>query len=130
MRNSENTFEQGKECNLIRALPDGSLFIELFGKEQAVQVYGIDICQPPPQEYFEIIDQRLRRVKKGLRCVVKGGTHRDQVTVQLFYFGWQDKSGDVWLDLAPVLLREGFACIASVDFPEKQEYLQYKRKEK
>lgn len=127
MTDSNEAIYQAQECALIRVLPDGSLLLQIGDKEQEVQVYGIEIHKPPPQEYFDWFDQRLRRIRRPLRCLVRGFSEADKVTAQLFYFGWQDKSGDVWLDLAPVLLREGFARVASGDFPEREQYLRYEK---
>jgi len=59
------------------------------------------------------------------RCEPIGGPPED--AVKFSYYGWQDKSGDVWLDLASTLLKEGLARVAEGAFPERDEYLQYEQ---
>jgi len=38
-----------------------------------------------------------------------GDADRGQRSARVSCYGWQDKSGDVWLDLATVLIEEGVA---------------------
>ncbi|MBI3179102.1 MAG: hypothetical protein HYZ27_05535 [Deltaproteobacteria bacterium] len=61
---------------------------------------------------------------KPLRCVL-----RDERTspkrAQIFYFAWQDKSGDVWQDLAVTLLDAGLARVARGEFLGRDEYLRH-----
>ena len=123
MKDSDNGLERARECSVIRVLLDGSLLLKLDDKEQAVYLHGIEIPKPPPQEYFDWFAQRLPRIRGPLRCVFRGSTETGQMKAQLFYFAWQDKSGDVWLDLALALLSQGLAKVAPGNFPEREEYL-------
>ncbi|HEY9599691.1 MAG TPA: hypothetical protein V6D33_18670 [Cyanophyceae cyanobacterium] len=120
----EPEMEQQEECPFVRLLPDGSPVVRLRGIEQSVKIYGIEIPQPPTESYIDLMTQRLPALSKPLRCIVRGSEPTGQLRVQLFYYGWQDKSGDVWLDLAVSLLDQGVARVSALEFPERDEYLQ------
>ena len=120
--------ENLQNCELLGLASDGSPIVRLQGREISVDLQGIEIIQPPSELYRQIFEVRLARIKKPLRCRVVGWGRRPKIKAQLFYFGWQDKSGDVWLDVAPILLEEGVARVASYNFPERKEYLKHERK--
>jgi Staphylococcal nuclease homologue len=124
----EVTMEQQEECLFVRLLPDGSPVVNLRGTEQRVEIDGIQIPQPPPNLYIEMMTQRLPRLRKPLRCVVRAVRTSGQIQAKLLYYGWQDKSGDVWLDLGLTLVDEGLARVSEAPFPERNEYLQHERK--
>jgi hypothetical protein len=94
-------------CTFVRLLPDGTVVVRAEGEEWSIQIHGIVVPQPPPAEYFEIFD-RIARAGRPMRCslMTESGDRR---LAKLFCFGWQDKSGDVWLDMATVLIEEGVA---------------------
>jgi hypothetical protein len=119
--------EAEEECWFVRLLPDGSPVVKLRGAEQSVQIHGIEIPQPPPELYVELMTQRLPRLGRPLRCVIRSIGPAGQVSAKLFYYGWQDKSGDVWQDLALALLDQGLARVAPGDFPERDEYLKHEQ---
>jgi endonuclease YncB( thermonuclease family) len=50
--------------------------------------------------------------------------------VQVITFGWQDKSGDVWIDLATNLLNQGCVRVANAEFSDRKEYLQFETEAK
>jgi hypothetical protein len=118
--------EIGMECVLIGLEPDGTpILLTPFGKRR-LPLHGLEIPQPPPDLYVQILTARIPRLPRPPRYVVRrlptGGE-----SVQLFVHGWQDKSGEVWQDIAPVLLQQGVARVADGDFPERQEYLRLEK---
>ena len=119
-----------EECELVRVLPDGTPVLRIGGVEREARVEGVELVQPPPPLYFEMLEKRLPRIGRPLRCVVRGETTGGRVLVRLFYFGWQDKSGDVWVDLAQTLIDEGLARVSAEQFPEREEYLRREREAK
>jgi len=122
--------EEIEECSFVRLLPDGSPVVSLRGRETVVDLYGIEIVHPTGDLYREIFLVRIPQARKPLRCKVHAVLPGGNIRTQLFCFGWQDKSGDVWLDLAVVLLREGLARVAPGEFPEREQYLEYEREVK
>ena len=48
-----------------------------------------------------------------------------QWRARIAYFAWQDKSGDVWEDLALTLLDQGVVRVSNEEFPEREEYLRH-----
>ncbi len=121
----EAIMKNEEECQFLRLLPDGSLVVKLRDSEQQVKIHGIEVSQPLPELYSEIITQRIPRLRKPLRCIVQSKGPASQAYAKVFYYGWQDKSGDVWIDLAVSLLDEGLVRVTAGDFPEREEYLQH-----
>lgn len=119
--------EREEVCQFVGLLPDGTPIVRMHGIDQEVEIEGIEIPQLPPPRYIEFMNDRLTRIGKPLHCVVLGLLPGGRVRSKLFYFGWQDKSGDVWLDLALTLIDEGAVRVAAGQFPEKEEYLQHER---
>jgi hypothetical protein len=117
-----------EDCSFERLLPDGSPVIRVGGKEVVLELRGLEIIQPIEDRYHEIFEVVLPRTKRSLRCELESMPERkDHARGRLLYFGWQDKSGDVWVDVAQLLLQRGLATLASGDFPEREEYEQYQR---
>lgn len=115
--------EETEYCSFVRLIADGSPVVRLRSREMVVDLYGIEIVQPTGDLYQKIFEERIPQTKRPLRCKIHGVLPEGKIRGQLFYFGWQDKSGDVWLDLGHVLLKEGLARVAPGDFPEREEYL-------
>lgn len=116
-----------RECRFIRLGEDESIVVDLDGREQVLRIAGIRTKKPRPAAYGEVMD-RLSRMNRPLRCVFRddrfdAAAPQDPfgvaaphdpfdaapIRARIFYFGWQDKSGDVWLDLAELLVAEGGA---------------------
>jgi endonuclease YncB( thermonuclease family) len=112
----------GIDCRILRLLDDGTLVVSADDGERAVRIHGVDVPSPPPEGYGQILE-RLSASARALRCTPPTAQSGD--TAKLYYFGWQDKSGDVWLDLAATLLEEGLVRVGNGSFPEREEYLQY-----
>ena len=119
--------EREEDCWFVRMLPDGRPVVRLQGVERAVEIDGIEIPQPPADLYLEIFDQRLPRLRKPLRCVIRAVSPEGSIRAKLFCYGWHDKSGDVWVDLAHILLDDGLVRVAAVEFPEREEYLRHEQ---
>ena len=83
------------------------------GIERKIVIDGIALDQPPPPLYFEILERRLPRLRKPLRCVAHSVTAGGHARARLQYYGWHDKSGDVWLDLGMLLVTQGAARAAT-----------------
>jgi hypothetical protein len=105
------------ECEFARLLPDGAVVVGARGEEWTVQIEGIEVPRPLPAGYVRIFD-RIARLGRPLRCTILGELECGRRLAKLSYYGWQDKSGDVWLDLATVLVEEGVA------WPRPPEQLQ------
>lgn len=116
--------EREEECQFVRLLPDGTPIMRLQGVEREVEIDGLEIPQPLPNLYVEIF-QRVSRLRKPVRCSIRSVSPTGRVRARMLCYGWQDKSGDVWVDLALVLLDEGLARVAAGEFPEREEYLRH-----
>lgn len=101
-----------QECRSLGARPDGALVVNLGGFEQELEPRGVKLPQPPSPAYFEFLS-RLRGLPKPMRCHVFVRAQSGRVRADVLYFGWQDKSGDVWLSLAETLIEQGFASPAA-----------------
>jgi endonuclease YncB( thermonuclease family) len=121
--------EREEECQFVRLLPDGTLVVRIHGVEREVEIEGIETPEPPSTLYVELLSERLPRLGKPLRLIVRAELPNGRIRAKLLYFGWHDKSGDVWLDLALALLDEGVARVADVQFPTREEYLGHEREE-
>jgi hypothetical protein len=99
--------EEWKECQPLNVRPDGVLVVILSGSKLELEIAGIELPKTPPAAFFEFLG-RLHGVRKPIRCRVVGHTSAGRVR-EIRYFGWQDKSGDIWLDLATTLIEQGFA---------------------
>jgi hypothetical protein len=120
--------EPFEECQFARLLADGTPVVRLHGVEREVEIDGINVPQPPPPLYVELFERGLLRLGKPLRCIIRDRLSTGRIRAKFFYFGWHDKSGDVWLDLALALLDEGVVRVAVRQFPEREEYLLHEPK--
>jgi hypothetical protein len=98
--------EEWRECRLVRVLVDGTPVLFFDGEEHEVAIDGVRVTDPRRVEYVALLE-RLRR--RPLLCELQGRTGEGRPVVRVRYFAWQDKSGDVWLDLAETLVRERVA---------------------
>jgi hypothetical protein len=122
--------QQAEECRVVRVQQDGNLVLELRGGEQVVQLAGVQVPQPLPPAFSRVF-QRLMQQGKPVRCEVQSGQRNERARVKILYYGWQDKSGDVWQDLALLLLEEGAVEVSEQeDFPDKEIYRQHQRARK
>ena len=96
------------ECQLVGARPDGALVVIIDGANHALEPAGIELPQPPSAAYVEFVG-RLAGLRKPLRCRIVDRTQSDRERAEIHYFAWQDKSGDVWRDLAETLIEQGLA---------------------
>jgi hypothetical protein len=113
-----------EECRLAAVEPDGALVLHCPSGRRVVELHGLQVAQPVPAEYLRIVQKKDVR-EMPLRIRVRGRSQSGREQVQAFVFGWQDKSGDVWVDLARVLIEAGAAGVADEGFPEREEYLGY-----
>jgi hypothetical protein len=95
--------EREETCRFVRLLPDGTPVMLIDGVEREVEIEGVEIPQPPPQSYVELFNERLLRSGRPLRCIVRAELPAGRLRATVLYFGWQDKSGDVWVDLAETI---------------------------
>lgn len=119
--------DREEECSFVRLLPNGGLVVRIRGVEQSVEIHGIDIPDPPPALYVEMMVQRIPQLGKPLKCIVHSVHPVGRIHARILCFGWHDKSGDVWVDVASVLLKEGLARVAVGEFPQRKEYLDCER---
>ena len=91
-----------EECELVRVLSSGTPVIRSQGVEKEIQIYGIEVSDPPPPLYFAIFE-RLARQGKPLRCSFQPERGAGRVRARVQYYAWHDKSGPVWADLATLL---------------------------
>jgi hypothetical protein len=125
----EIVMKQQEEGRFIRLQQDGTLVIELRGSERVVQIAGVVVPRPLPEAYLAVF-RRLAHRGKPIRCEVQSEQPGTGIRAKIFYYGWQDKTGDVWQDLAILLLEEGAVEVAEEDFPEKETYRQHARRGK
>jgi hypothetical protein len=116
-----------QECQFVRLEPDGALVVKIAGTERRAEVFGIVVQDPPPALYVDIVGKRIHSRKMPLRYVVRS-TRDGHLRAQFLYFAWQDKSGDVWEDLAITLLDQGVARVSDEQFPERTEYERHQRR--
>ena len=104
----EQQHAEWQECQPLSVAPDGALVVNLGGLKQELELTGIELIRPSPAAYFELVS-RLHSLPKAMRCRVVGRTQTDRVRAEVLYFAWQDKSGDVWINLATTLVEQGLA---------------------
>ena len=114
-----------RECRFLGVQPDGTLRVEIDGAQRQVQIFGIAVPQPPPPLYIDIVGRRIHGRNKPLRCDVREVTPDGHWRARVAYYAWQDKSGDVWEDLALTLLDQGVVRVSDEMFPERAEYLRH-----
>jgi hypothetical protein len=102
-----------EECEIVRVMPDGALVVRVGGVERSVEIEGIEVPQPPPPIYFDILRTRLRKLQKPLRCAFHSTAVEGRVRARIEYLAWHDKSGEVWKDLGELLVEQGAARAAS-----------------
>lgn len=119
--------KHAEECEFEHLLADGTPVVRLRGDLHEIAIHGVEIPQPPPQAYVELMTRRLPRLGKPLRCIVNSVDPTGRTDATVLCYGWQDKSGDVWLDLAVVLLEEGLARTLSAGFSEREQYLRHEQ---
>ncbi len=109
-------------CRLLGLEPDGRLAIDLDGRRTIVALYGIAVPQPPTPLYHEILTERINWASLDLHCtaLLTGAPPR----VRLSYLAARDKSGDIWLDVAELLVEEGAVRVSDESFRERAEWLQ------
>jgi hypothetical protein len=91
----------------VRLLSDGTLVLLLAGKKVEAELFGAVLPQPPSNRYFELLEERLPRLRQPLRCLRCGMSMAGRLRVRLWFRGWQDKSGDVWIELLSFLAEQG-----------------------
>ena len=116
------------ECSFDKILADGRIVIKLGTLEQKVKLYGIEIPLPVSQSCVDYLTRLVAGLRRPLRCIQISSVTSGETHVKLYRFGWQDKSGDVWMDLCVDLIDEGLARVSSDDFMERDEYLQHEEK--
>ena len=116
-----------QECRFVRLLPDGTAVVRLGDAEHEIEMEGIRVPQPPSPIYVEIFTERIPLLVKPLRCLVNTELPNGRIRGKLMCFAWNDKSGDVWLDLATVLLDEGVVHVADGEFSDREDYLRHER---
>ena len=97
-----------RECEFVRLLPDGRVVVRRHGVEETADVNGIEIVEPT-HPLLAAIGQGLDRGRSRPHCTVHAVAPDGRARVAIRYFGWHDKSGDVWLDLATTLVERGLA---------------------
>jgi len=118
------------DCKILKILADGSLLTSLNGSVDTAFIFGLALPKPLPANYQELITRAFQKSRKPCDCIIKSSSKNGRALIQIFYYGLQDKSGDVWIDLANTLLEEGAAIVAKESFPEKKEYLSYESEAK
>lgn len=105
--------QHGEPCHLLGVEPDGSVVLNLDGVRTIIRLLGITVPQPPPPLYMDILTRRITWRHSELRCrtVVASGA-AGVPAVRLSYLALKDKSGDVWLDVAELLVEQGAARVA------------------
>ena len=89
-----------RDCRLIRVARDGSLVLELPGAELHAVIEGLPAIDEVAAEHFDALS---RLAGRPLKVVETGRTRAGCARVRLRYLAWQDKSGEVWRDVADVL---------------------------
>ncbi len=104
------------ECTVTRVLPDGALALRFVEGTVVARLVGVDIL-PNARGNVEAVVARGRRPP---RCRANEDDHGVQrATIEVF--AWQDKSGDVWEDLARVLADMGLVKVQEGDFPGRDD---------
>jgi endonuclease YncB( thermonuclease family) len=115
---AEPTGDASEPCRIERVLADGRIELRLAGRTAAARLVGVDVLADARANVLEVIG----RTRRPPRCELRA---RDELVVDVF--GWQDKSGDVWEDLATVLVDMGLATVAPGAFPGRDELLRHEQ---
>lgn len=112
-----------EECTIRRVYDDGSFDLTWSDSGETVRavLHGVRPIEPLPSLYREMLTTRVIATRRAPIAERRGAVGEHEI-VRLLVFGWQDKSGDVWQDIGPVLLRDGLVTLAPGDFPERAEY--------
>jgi len=112
------------ECRILRLLDDGTPVVQFDDTSLALPIDGVEVPVPLPAGYVQIMIDRLGRPGQRLRCEPDpAGTG----TARFSYLAWQDKSGDVWADLAQTLLEEGLVRVAAAPFLQRSSYQRFEQ---
>jgi hypothetical protein len=114
-------------CKFLWLEADGSLVVEMNGTQRSLQIFGVVVPQPPPPLYMDIVGRRIHARHRPLRCEVRAVASDGRARARIDYFAWQDKSGQVWEDLALTLLDQGVVRVSDETYPERDEYLRQQR---
>jgi len=112
-------------CPLVRVEADGALVLRVAGAETRVLPFGLEMAPKLPSGFAALVGH-LGSPRHPFRCVVRAAD-ATPIRAQIFYFSFEDKSGDAWEDLAFALLENGAARVAEADFPERADYLRRQR---
>lgn len=109
-------------CVFVRAEADGRVVVRRGQTEETDLVFGVDLVTPLPANYAEFVARRLGNARKPLQCTARGPDAEGRPRATFVYYAMQDKSGDIWIDLATDLLDAGMATLSAEPFPERAEY--------
>ena len=113
---------QPQTCRMIRLESNGQLVLEVLGQELPVLIHGLEIPEPVTELYRDIMTQRINWIEPSLRCVAVEPS-RQPASLRISYLAAKDKSGDIWLDLATLLVEEGAARVARGTFSDREVLL-------
>lgn len=116
----------GEECHFVKLSRDDKPVVEIRGEEKVVELRGIEVIRPPPEEYYDIFHNRLS-AGEPMKCVVYSTLPSGHIDAKLMVYGWLDKTGDAWLDLGLLLIDLKLARAAKGDYPEREEYIRHER---
>jgi hypothetical protein len=107
-------------CTIVGLLGDGTPVMERAGRRTPQPLAGIEVPQPPSEEYVRFFRERLPRARE-LRC--------DETPhgLRVEYLAWIDKSGPVWRDIALALLREGLVRAVPGPSRAQEKYVEEER---
>lgn len=92
-------------CRFLEVEASGALVLQIGAERVRTTLRGarIDPSKAAPAHAF--LSERFRSIR--LRCMQRAPGSPASMDVE--FFAWQDKSGDVWENLGAVLIDEGLA---------------------
>jgi hypothetical protein len=104
--------EEFLEATLLDVLPDGTFRVQVGEEERIVRLEGLAAPQPLPPDFIALV-QRCAASGRPWRLVLTSDDRAVPTGCRVQCYGWQDKSGDVWLDLGALLIERGLASETS-----------------
>jgi hypothetical protein len=120
--------ESGEPCHIASVTPKGTLILRLRGAERELHLAGIELPDPLPSGFADVIAQAPRR-RPTLACIEQPILLGRPASVIVKYYSREDKAGPVWDDIGAVLVQSGVARVVEADIPDKLNKAEYLRRQ-
>jgi len=92
-------------CRFVEVAASGALVLQIGAERVRSTLRGARIDPSKAAQAHAFLSERFAGIR--LRCMQRAAG--PPATMDVEFFAWQDKSGDVWENLGAVLIDEGLA---------------------